>query len=116
VRLPFDTASVPAARQFVRAHIADWPGDRHIVELLTTELATNAILHAQSAFALSLAVDNDRVRVEVKDASPVIPKPPTPPAVDSVSGRGLFLVASLATRWGTDGMTDGKCIWFEVAA
>jgi hypothetical protein len=54
------------------------------------------------------------VRVEVGDANPVIPSPSRAPALDSVRGRGLFLVASLATRWGIDGESGGKRVWFEV--
>jgi anti-sigma regulatory factor (Ser/Thr protein kinase) len=115
--LPLETASVPAAREFVRAHLLDWPGDRHVVELLTTELVTNALLHAHTACSLSLAVDGAVVRVEVQDASPALPpRPAVTPPVDAVSGRGLFLVSVLARQWGVVPQPDGKCVWFEVAA
>ena len=116
IHLPFDTASVPVAREFVRARLGRWAGDHHIVELLTTELATNAVLHAHSAFDLSMRIQDGTVRVEVGDASPVIPAPMPAPPVDSVRGRGLFLVASLSSRWGVRGEPGGKCVWFEVGA
>lgn len=86
-----------------------------MVELLTTELATNAVLHAHSAFDLALKVDPTVVRVEVGDASPVIPRPTVTP-LDSVRGRGLFLVETMSSRWGVDGEVDGKRVWFEVTA
>jgi anti-sigma regulatory factor (Ser/Thr protein kinase) len=114
VQLPFETASVPAARDFVRRFLTGWPGDHHVVELLTTELATNAILHAHSPIDLSMSVDPHMVRVEVADTSSDMPTRALAPALDAVSGRGLFLVASLANRWGATARARGKCVWFEV--
>jgi anti-sigma regulatory factor (Ser/Thr protein kinase) len=116
-QLPFETASVPAAREFVRAHLGDWPGDRHVVELLTTELVTNALLHARTEFSVSLVIDGSLVRVEVEDASTTIPpRPAGTPPLDAVSGRRLFLVSTLAGRWGVVPHQTGKRIWFEVVA
>jgi anti-sigma regulatory factor (Ser/Thr protein kinase) len=112
--LAFETASVPAAREFVRRELKHWRGDRNVAELLTSELVTNAIVHAHSECRLSVDVDPTRVRVEVRDSSPVLPPPPKPPDPEATSGRGLVLVDTLATRWGTERARGGKRVWFEL--
>jgi len=114
--LPLDTASVPAAREFVRLHLGGWTGDHHIVELLATELATNAVLHAHSPFTLTLYIDEKCVRVEVTDASGIVPDTPEPPKPDATGGRGLLLVEALSTRWGGLALRHGKTMWFELDA
>jgi anti-sigma regulatory factor (Ser/Thr protein kinase) len=107
---------VPAAREFVREHLGSWPGDHDVVELLTTELVTNAVLHARSGVMLCMTVQPARVRVDVDDASTVMPPQPVEPPTDSVRGRGLFLVATLSDRWGAIASGRGKRLWFEVNA
>lgn len=100
----------------MRERIHDWSGDEHVVELLTTELATNAIVHALSGFSVTVHVTSGAVRVEVDDTSPVIPVPIAAPPPDALNGRGLFLVASLSNRWGAEVVPGGKRVWFEVDA
>lgn len=82
--------------------------------LLTNELVTNAILHADSEIDVLVDVTGDRVRVEVHDAARRAPVrrrgDPT-----STAGRGLALVEALASDWGVDTVPgDGKFVWFEV--
>jgi anti-sigma regulatory factor (Ser/Thr protein kinase) len=85
------------------------------VELLTSEVITNALVHAQSAPQLAVRVQPPVVRVEVVDGSPVIPIRRTIEA-ESLSGRGIAIVETLASDWGvTDISPDGKTVWFEVA-
>ncbi|GAA2403502.1 hypothetical protein GCM10010420_33420 [Streptomyces glaucosporus] len=91
------------------------------VSLLAGELAANAVRHARVPgrdFLLRLEAREHLVRVEVSDASPVHP-PPVPPrsSADDESGRGLFLVDTLAARWGTAPRDPvGKTVWAEVEA
>jgi anti-sigma regulatory factor (Ser/Thr protein kinase) len=85
------------------------------VELLTSEVITNALIHAQSAPELSVRVRPPVVRVEVVDGSPIIPIRRSIDA-EALSGRGMAIVDSLASEWGvTDLSPDGKTVWFEVA-
>lgn len=81
--------------------------------LLVSELVTNALLHARSEIDLVLRVLEKAVRCEVYDGSRATP---TLRPVDSaaVTGRGLALVAHLASDWGTERTPDGKVVWFEV--
>ena len=110
-------ASAGAARRFVRdVLMTRRVGDRvaETVELLTSELVTNAVIHARSPAELLVSVGDGVVRVEVcdNDASP-----PTRRARDleSTSGRGIAIVAELAAEWGVEQVPDdGKRVWFEV--
>jgi anti-sigma regulatory factor (Ser/Thr protein kinase) len=118
-RFPETTASVPVARQFVaEALSALEPEVGEMAALLVSELATNAIVHATSDFAVTVRYPTPwgRVRVEVVDGVPGEPTPLRPPPT-ALHGRGLLLVASLADEWGVE-ETDsevGKTIWFELA-
>lgn len=118
IGLPADVASVPATRRFLGGVLRSWrmpevvEGD---VELLATELATNAVRHAESAFTVIARYDGEKVRVEVGDGSRALPRKRSPLA-DDVGGRGLVLVEALASAWGVMPTLAGKRVWFEVPA
>jgi anti-sigma regulatory factor (Ser/Thr protein kinase) len=111
-------ASVGTARRFVRDVLTTrMVGYRVVdtVELLTSEVVTNALVHARSAPELTVEVLDDVVRVEVSDTStgePVLQQPDP----ESASGRGIAIVELLAAGWGVERMADdGKRVWFEVS-
>jgi anti-sigma regulatory factor (Ser/Thr protein kinase) len=89
--------------------------------LVVAELAANAVLHGRVPgrdFELRLRHDRAAgvVRVEVSDTHPARPEPrrPGPDGMDADGGRGLFLVAAMATRWGVVARTGpGKTVWAE---
>lgn len=113
--LPADLASVSTARQFVRSQLAGDGRDdvSDVVVLLTSEVVTNAILHAGSPCRIDLRMADGSVRVEVTDGSPTPLRPrPVPP--DAESGRGLFLLDRLAGHWGSFRRDLGKSVWFDV--
>src|SRR3954447_24476259 len=76
----------------------------HDLHLLTTELVTNAVLHAGAGEAdtieLHVAAERDRVRVAVTD--PGGEGTPTVQQLDPEvpGGMGLFLVEQISTNWG----------------
>jgi anti-sigma regulatory factor (Ser/Thr protein kinase) len=112
-----EAASAAAARRFVADAIATWGHDglADSVTLLTSEVVTNAILHAGSDIELVVHRRPDGVRVAVRDESPNQPVKHLFTA-DGASGRGLALVDALASSWGVDHLQDdGKWVWFEVA-
>jgi len=85
------------------------------VELLTSELVTNAVVHAHSAPVLLLRLHDRVVRVEVCDDDASPPYLRTPDR-NAASGRGIAIVEELATEWGVDFIPDdGKRVWFEVS-
>ena len=110
--------SVGAARRFVRdvlmsRQVRDGVVDT--VELLTSEVVTNAIVHARSGPQLAVEVDGDVVRVAVRDLSPQLPVRRLG-SLDDVSGRGVIIVEELASAWGVERERGGaKRVWFEVA-
>jgi anti-sigma regulatory factor (Ser/Thr protein kinase) len=92
-----------------------------VVVLLAGELVTNAIAHTPATTAgigLLVVLGEDAVRVEVHDGSDELelPEPRGPGGWDNETGRGLGLVAVLASRWGVhvDEHGLGKAVWFEV--
>jgi anti-sigma regulatory factor (Ser/Thr protein kinase) len=87
------------------------------IELLTTELVTNAVMHAtvsQSEQIIVRLMLHDRVRVEVIDAGPPFDPRPVKPDSGSTSSWGLFIVDAVATSWGVEPEGRGKKVWFEV--
>ncbi|HWB34903.1 MAG TPA: ATP-binding protein, partial [Rugosimonospora sp.] len=90
-------------------------------QLLTTELATNGILHAHTEIDLEVAVDGDSVIVTVTDFATPDPGDPVPSltvsAPDELSerGRGLLLVDRFAASWGVVHHETGKGVWFRLS-
>jgi anti-sigma regulatory factor (Ser/Thr protein kinase) len=108
--------SAAQARGFIRSSLDDLAVPGPPLEdavLLTSELVTNALLHARGDIEIWLDSDGHRVRIEVRDRNSRLPVVPTV-QVDATSGRGLFLVETLAKDWGVDSRTDGKAVWFEL--
>ncbi|MFF8773767.1 SpoIIE family protein phosphatase [Kitasatospora sp. NPDC015120] len=80
-------------------------------ELMVSELVTNAVQHATRPVTLSL-VRTTRLRCEVGDDSPLLPRPRRTGPEDE-RGRGLQIVARCAERWGATRLGTGKVVWFE---
>jgi serine/threonine-protein kinase RsbW len=79
-------------------------------ELLVTELATNAVIHAHSPFSIVVRAEHSRVRISVSDTSAVRPAQRDEGPM-ATSGRGLRLVAALSVDWGVEVTADGKTVW-----
>jgi anti-sigma regulatory factor (Ser/Thr protein kinase) len=110
-------SSVSAARRFVTDCLEQWDLEPVVwtSQLLLSELATNAVLHAGgSGFTVGVEVLPDGgVRLTIADDSP------RPPRVrdygtGATTGRGVALVAELARRWGVEPRAVGKAVWCEV--
>ena len=110
--------SVGAARRFVRDVLMSRQVAESvvaIVELLTSELVTNAIVHGHSGPQLVVDVEDDVIRVAVRDLSPDVPVRRLA-RIDDVGGRGVVIVEQLASAWGVErDQSGGKHVWFEVA-
>ncbi len=115
--LPGAPASVREARTLVRGALHDWHLDllEDDVTLMVSELATNAVLHAGSGFAVEVVLTRDTLRVTVSDHSPARPAV-RHQDLSAGTGRGMSMIATLSTAWGTlagDGPYT-KSVWFEV--
>jgi DNA-binding transcriptional MerR regulator len=80
------------------------------LELLVSEVATNAIRHARTTFTVAVSNAGNAVRVAVSDESTVAPRAQAP----DEGGFGLSIVEALAHRWGVDSHKTGKAVWFEL--
>ena len=81
--------------------------------VVATELLSNAARACRSQVALRLEVHHGSIRIEVYDDGPGVPAGRQARA-DEVSGRGLRIVESLSTRWGTIPRPAGKSVWSEM--
>ena len=84
-------------------------------QLLTSELVTNALLHGCGRVRLDVEADASTVRVGVRDDNPRHPRAPVQ-RDDAEGGRGMLIVAALASGWGVLDTPPGKTVWFDVVA
>jgi len=113
---PSVAPSAASARRFVAAALRRWgcPDDFiELVLLLTSELVTNAYRHARTETRVSVRLDDDCTRVEVRDVGRGEPEL-RPRDIDRVDGRGLQIVDALADRWGYHSNAGGTAVWFEL--
>jgi anti-sigma regulatory factor (Ser/Thr protein kinase) len=115
-RLAPEISNAEVARRFVEDELrreAVSEDTLFLAQLLTTELVTNAVRHAESPVEITVIRREDRIRIEARDDSTAVPALPAddPP----IRYRGLLLVEDLAEEWGVE-VEDrkGKIVWFEV--
>lgn len=105
--------SAALTRDFVCLHLVAHHLS-HLVEdvrLVASELAANAVTHAQTPFRVTLSSSNGLVLLAIQDESTAAPVQSAPSVMD-MSGRGLMIVGLLSQEWGT--RTDGrgfKSVW-----
>ncbi len=107
--------AVPKARRFTAKSLAAEPG--HLVEdaeQFVSELVTNAILHGAGPVTLRILRGDHALRLEVEDAGRTLPVVALASA-ETMTGRGLALVAALASGWGVEESPTGKVVWAELA-
>ncbi|MGW4230570.1 SpoIIE family protein phosphatase [Streptomyces sp. NPDC004980] len=110
-----EDAAPGRARRLARRALSRWGLDdlADEVELLVSEVVTNAVRYAERPVTLRL-LRTDILRCEVGDDSPQLPRQRRARETDE-GGRGLFLVNRLARRWGATRLSTGKVVWFEMA-
>ncbi len=109
--------AVPSARRLASKALLEesWPTSViSDVEMVVTELTSNALMHAGAPVELRVGQGGTGVRVEVQDNSPVAPVRPLA-GTDAMTGRGLALVSAVAHRWGVHPVSGGKVVWAELA-
>lgn len=111
-----EATSVGLARRFVATTLAAWgaTGYTDPAVSICSELATNAVLHARTPFSVRLQLLGARLRLEVADGSAQAPRPRNY-STKATTGRGLGMVAALASDWGTTVHGSGKRVWVELA-
>jgi anti-sigma regulatory factor (Ser/Thr protein kinase) len=110
-----------AARDFVCSVAEEMYHDDDLAEalrLVVSEVVTNSLLHGKAGqdgcVELVVKPGRERLRLEiVDDGSGFMPHPRTA-APDEPGGWGLYLVDSLADRWGVDS-SQGTRVWLEMS-
>ncbi|MER8029796.1 ATP-binding protein [Streptomyces bauhiniae] len=124
-RLSYDSAGpVDAVRDALRAHLARWQAAEFTdaASVVVSELLSNALRHGRPPVRVACALrrrshDRAALRIEVADAGAsfdttlVRARWRHPSFTLAESGRGLFLVDALASRWGDDPTGDGHTVW-----
>lgn len=105
-------SSIAKARRFATRDIDDGEVAARVATVVS-ELATNAIRHAKSAFLLEVRSNNGHVRIAVADVSSDPPRQSVRAKGDP-TGRGLMIVEAMADRWGFHPDGDGKVVWAEI--
>lgn len=110
-----DPTAVAAARQFVGSALAAWDLDDlvDVAQICTSEVASNAVRHARSGFRCMVQADDTEVVVRVEDHGPGTPVL-RPLEADAEHGRGIWLISTLAARWGWEPIGAGKAVWFAL--
>jgi serine phosphatase RsbU (regulator of sigma subunit)/anti-sigma regulatory factor (Ser/Thr protein kinase) len=118
-----EPAAAAAARRFVRETLRSWQvPDRsgRLVDdavLLTSELVTNAVVHAGTLLQVSCRLDRGEIEVAVRDRHPsrtIGDEPGQADNAERTSGRGLMLPAALASSWGVSYARTAKAVWFRL--
>lgn len=117
--VPTTPAAVTAVRHRAMNAITGWETElddalMHTAELVISELVTNAVRHAGTGqVSLSVQLVQTGLRIEVDDSNPALPQLCLPDE-HAENGRGRFLVAVLADRYGADPTPTGKRCWAEI--
>ncbi|WP_432025498.1 SpoIIE family protein phosphatase [Streptomyces sp. 1222.5] len=111
--VPPDPAVVPSVRARCRERLLEWGLEEtaFATELIVSELVTNAIRYGSPPVGVRLLHGRCLI-CEVSDGSGTSPRMRRAATTDE-GGRGLFLVAQFAQRWGTRYTPHGKVIWTE---
>ncbi|MFP5371306.1 MAG: ATP-binding protein [Actinomycetes bacterium] len=115
--LPCDLSANAQARALVESACGDWgvAGRFPDATLVTTELVTNAVMHAAGTSVFIVSLDRHGLHVAVRDGSPSGTRAIRTGTDLSGAGRGLHLVAELSRAWGVAPHADGKTVWAVIS-
>ncbi|WP_406041186.1 ATP-binding protein [Micromonospora sp. NBC_00898] len=108
--------AVGAARE-ARALVTDGCGRWGVPELAepaciaVTEMVNNVVAHARTPMTVRVAPRDSFLHLAVRDHSPRPPAYAGLAPLDSAGGRGLLLIDTIARRWGSTPLPDGKVVW-----
>ena len=121
-----EPSAAAAARRFVRRTLQSWDiaartwdPDRLVDDavLLTSELVTNAVVHAGTPLDVTCRLTSGELEVAVRDRHPArtLPDIPRTARTSAERGRGLLLPSALASSWGVTYARIAKAVWFRMS-
>ena len=121
-----EPAAAAAARRFIRQTLQTWDiadrsheADRLVDDavLLTSELVTNAVVHAGTALDVTCRIASGELEIAVRDRHPArtLPDLPAAASMSAERGRGLLLPTALASSWGVTYARTAKAVWFRMS-
>jgi PAS domain S-box-containing protein len=110
-----DAGAAGQARRVLRELVGDVasPDCVDAAELAVSEVVTNTTLHAHTGAELSIRLEAELLRVEVRDFNPAVPVQRSY-GEQATTGRGMALVAAVTSSCGVTRLADGKVVWFVV--
>ncbi len=111
---------MPAAcRELVSRACEEWGVTRvrRLAELVISELASNAVLHARTEAVVTVRLNGGCLEVSVRDRDPRLvyrPPPGTNGAHHGENGRGLLILEAMADAWGSAPTANGKVVWAQL--
>src|SRR4051812_31925182 len=111
-KLSPEPTSARTARVLVRSACQQWQVDDEACEdalLVATELVANVVDHAGTHRKLTVSLDGEGLRIDVRDFYRCPPPQARPVDLEAPRGRGLQVVSGLA-RWGVTEFDDGKSV------
>ncbi|MBF9129037.1 SpoIIE family protein phosphatase [Plantactinospora sp. S1510] len=117
MEVPAEPTAPGRVRHWMSAQLTLWAVPEQVVSgavLCTSELTTNALLHAGTAARVEIDLSPERLLVSVADSGTRGAVTRTRTEKLSSRGRGLGLIEQLSDAWGTDPTVRGSTVWFEM--
>ena len=114
--VPGTPESVGAARRTIVRQLQAWGLNASIddMQLVASELITNALRYGADPIEFRLSVREDRLRLEVSDANTTDIPQPRQAADHESTGRGMPLIDALTASWGAQVSGARKVVWAEI--
>jgi anti-sigma regulatory factor (Ser/Thr protein kinase) len=117
MKMPAEASAPGRVRHWLAGQLTGWQLPEQVINaavLCTSELTTNALLHAGTAARVEIDVSPERLLVSVSDSGTRGTVTRARPDALSSRGRGLDLIERLSDSWGTDPTVRGSTVWFEI--
>jgi len=115
--VPAEPTGPSRVRQWMSARLREWSVPEPVIGaaiLCTSELTTNALLHAGTPAQVHIDLNAERLLVSVADTGTRGSVIRAHTDTMSSRGRGLGLIEELSDSWGTDPTVRGTTVWFEM--
>ncbi|MGI5216192.1 ATP-binding SpoIIE family protein phosphatase [Plantactinospora sp. CA-290183] len=117
MEVPAEPTAPGRVRHWMTGQLTAWEVPEAVIGaavLCTSELTTNALLHAGTAARVEIDLSSERLLVSVADSGTRGAVTRTRTEKLSSRGRGLGLIEQLSDGWGTDPTVRGSTVWFEI--